>query len=98
MTTEIATAAEPAAAPSAMSLFERYLPALADEQLLDAIDAHPILINRPIVVTPQGVRLCRPPERQCSICFRHSRGLFPRRMAGKSSMPPAIGSPDGDRS
>lgn len=35
---------------------------LADEQLLDAIDAHPILINRPIVVTPKGVRLCRPSE------------------------------------
>ena len=37
-------------------------PSLTDEQLLDAIDAHPILINRPLVVTPQGVRLCRPSE------------------------------------
>jgi arsenate reductase len=35
---------------------------LTDEQLLDAMQAHPILINRPIVVTPQGVRLCRPSE------------------------------------
>ena len=35
---------------------------LTDEQLLDAIDTHPILINRPIVVTPKGVRLCRPSE------------------------------------
>ncbi len=35
---------------------------LADEALLDAIEAHPILINRPIVVTPKGVRLCRPSE------------------------------------
>ncbi|MBR0750034.1 arsenate reductase (glutaredoxin) [Bradyrhizobium japonicum] len=38
-------------------------PALTDEQLLDAMMAHPILINRPIVVTPSGVRLCRPSER-----------------------------------
>jgi arsenate reductase len=30
--------------------------------LLDAIDAHPILINRPIVITPKGVKLCRPSE------------------------------------
>src|ERR1700756_1803578 len=37
-------------------------PRLTDEQLLDAMMAHPILINRPIVVTPNGVRLCRPAE------------------------------------
>lgn len=37
-------------------------PALADEALLEAMMAHPILINRPIVVTPLGVRLCRPSE------------------------------------
>jgi arsenate reductase len=35
---------------------------LTDEQLLDAIEAHPILINRPIVITPKGVKLCRPSE------------------------------------
>ena len=35
---------------------------LTDDQLLDAIEAHPILINRPIVVTPLSVRLCRPSE------------------------------------
>jgi arsenate reductase (glutaredoxin) len=35
---------------------------LTDDQLLDAMIAHPILINRPIVVTPKGVRLCRPSE------------------------------------
>ena len=35
---------------------------LTDEQLLDAMMAHPILISRPIVVTPNGVRLCRPSE------------------------------------
>lgn len=37
-------------------------PALSDDALLDAIEAHPILINRPIVVTRKGVRLCRPSE------------------------------------
>ena len=37
-------------------------PSLSDDQLLDAMLAHPILINRPIVVTPLGVKLCRPPE------------------------------------
>ncbi|MFC7399016.1 arsenate reductase (glutaredoxin) [Chelatococcus sp. GCM10030263] len=36
--------------------------ALTDDQLLDAMMAHPILINRPIVVSPKGVRLCRPSE------------------------------------
>lgn len=35
---------------------------LTDDQLLDAMVAHPILINRPIVVSPRGVRLCRPSE------------------------------------
>ncbi|MFE9083912.1 arsenate reductase (glutaredoxin) [Brevundimonas sp. NPDC003935] len=37
-------------------------PALTDNQLLDAIEAHPILLNRPIVVSPLGVKLCRPSE------------------------------------
>lgn len=37
-------------------------PNLAEDQLLDAMMAHPILINRPIVVSPKGVRLCRPSE------------------------------------
>ncbi|WP_205836146.1 arsenate reductase (glutaredoxin) [Methylobacterium brachiatum] len=37
-------------------------PALSDDQLLDAIAAHPILLNRPLVVSPKGVRLCRPSE------------------------------------
>ena len=36
--------------------------AITDEQLLDAIEAHPILLNRPLVVSPLGVRLCRPSE------------------------------------
>ncbi|GEL41890.1 arsenate reductase [Methylorubrum extorquens] len=37
-------------------------PALTDEQLLDAVEAHPVLLNRPLVVSPKGVRLCRPSE------------------------------------
>jgi arsenate reductase (glutaredoxin) len=37
-------------------------PTLSDEQLLDAMLAHPILINRPIVVTDLGTKLCRPSE------------------------------------
>ena len=35
---------------------------VADDALLDAMVAHPILVNRPIVVTPKGVKLCRPSE------------------------------------
>ncbi len=35
---------------------------LSDEALFDAIAKHPILMNRPLVVTPKGVRLCRPSE------------------------------------
>ena len=38
-------------------------PELDDEALIDAMMSHPILINRPLVVTPKGVRLCRPSER-----------------------------------
>jgi arsenate reductase len=37
-------------------------PKWSDDELLDFMMAHPILINRPIVVTPKGVRLCRPSE------------------------------------
>jgi arsenate reductase len=37
-------------------------PSLTDDQLLDAMMEHPVLINRPIVVTPLGVRLCRPSD------------------------------------
>ena len=37
-------------------------PELSDDEILDTIAVHPILINRPIVVTPWGVKLCRPSE------------------------------------
>jgi arsenate reductase len=42
-------------------------PALTDEQLIDAMLNHPILINRPLVETPLGARLCRPSERVLEI-------------------------------
>ena len=38
-------------------------PACTDAPLLDALLLHPVLLNRPIVVTPRGALLCRPPER-----------------------------------
>nr|WP_290700999.1 arsenate reductase (glutaredoxin) [Halomonas sp. UBA3074] len=41
--------------------------ALSDDQLIDAMMAHPILINRPIVLTNKGARLCRPSERVLEI-------------------------------
>ena len=37
-------------------------PGLTDDQLLDALVAHPVLMQRPIVRTPRGTRVCRPPE------------------------------------
>lgn len=37
-------------------------PKWSDEQLLDFIVQHPILLQRPVVVTPRGTKLCRPPE------------------------------------
>ena len=37
-------------------------PNVSDDTLLDAMLAHPVLVNRPIVCTPKGVRLCRPSE------------------------------------
>jgi arsenate reductase (glutaredoxin) len=51
-------------------------PALTDAQLLDAMAAHPILIERPIVVTPLGVKLCRPSEAVLDILPAPQRGAF----------------------
>jgi arsenate reductase len=51
-------------------------PVLTDDQLLDAMMAHPILINRPIVVTPLGVRLCRPSEAVLNILPNEQQGAF----------------------
>jgi arsenate reductase (glutaredoxin) len=41
--------------------------AVTDAQLIEAMAAHPKLMNRPVVVTPRGARLCRPPERLTEI-------------------------------
>ena len=49
---------------------------LTDDQLLDAMMAHPILINRPIVVTPLGVKLCRPSEAVLDVLPLPQRGEF----------------------
>jgi len=51
-------------------------PALPDATLLDAMMAHPILINRPIVVTPLGVKLCRPSETVLDILPTPQRAAF----------------------
>jgi len=51
-------------------------PSLPDDQLLDAMMAHPILINRPIVVTPLGVKLCRPSEAVLDILPNPQRSAF----------------------
>ncbi|OJT98433.1 MAG: arsenate reductase (glutaredoxin) [Rhizobium sp. 63-7] len=51
-------------------------PGLTDGALLDAMMAHPILINRPIVVTERGVRLCRPSERVLEILANADTGPF----------------------
>ena len=51
-------------------------PDLTDEQLIEAMLAHPILINRPIVVTPWGVKLCRPSETVLDILPAAQKGAF----------------------
>jgi arsenate reductase len=51
-------------------------PKWTDEQLIDEMLAHPILINRPIVVAPKGVRLCRPSEAVLDILPNSSIGRF----------------------
>jgi arsenate reductase (glutaredoxin) len=51
-------------------------PKWSDEQLLDFMIAHPILINRPIVVTPKGVKLCRPSEMVLDLLPNANIGRF----------------------
>ena len=51
-------------------------PALTDALLLDAMVAHPILINRPVVFTPLGARLCRPSDVVLEILPAPQRGDF----------------------
>ena len=58
-------------------------PELDEDVLLDAMIAHPILINRPIVVTPLGVKLCRPPEAVLDILIERQRGAFTKENGGQ---------------
>ncbi len=51
-------------------------PALTDDALIDAMMAHPILINRPIVVTPAAVKLCRPSESVLDLLPNPQRAAF----------------------
>jgi arsenate reductase len=51
-------------------------PELTDDELLDAMMQHPILINRPFVVTDKGTRLCRPSERVLDVLTEPQRGAF----------------------
>lgn len=51
-------------------------PSLSDEQLIDAMIAHPALINRPFVVSPMGTRLCRPSEAVLDIMPDTFKGAF----------------------
>lgn len=51
-------------------------PALSDDALVDAMMEHPILINRPLVVSPLGVKLCRPSEAVLDILPDDQKGAF----------------------
>jgi arsenate reductase len=72
-------------------------PELGDDVLLDAMITHPILINRPIVVTPLGVKLCRPPEAVLGILIERQRGAFTKENGGKvvDEHGNRVGTPDG---
>ena len=51
-------------------------PTLSDDELIDAMVAHPMLMNRPIVVTPLGTRLCRPSEALLDLLPQAQQGAF----------------------
>lgn len=51
-------------------------PSVSDEAILDAMLEHPVLVNRPIVVTPKGIRLCRPSEAVLDILANPHFGVF----------------------
>ena len=57
-------------------------PDLTDDQLIDTMMEHPILINRPIVVSPLGVKLCRPSEVVLDILPPTQRGEFRKENGG----------------
>ncbi len=66
-------------------------PALSDDALMDAMVAHPILMNRPIVVSPLGARLCRPSEAVLEILPQAQLGAFSKEDGEK------VVGPDGGR-
>jgi arsenate reductase len=51
-------------------------PSVSDDALIDAMLAHPVLINRPLVVTPLGTRLCRPSEAVLDLLPQPQQGAF----------------------
>lgn len=51
-------------------------PSLSDDALVDAMMAHPVLINRPLVVSPIGVKLCRPSEAVLDLLAERQQGAF----------------------
>ena len=51
-------------------------PSLSEEQLIDAMMEHPILINRPLVVSPLGVKLCRPSEEVLDLIPAQQQAAF----------------------
>ena len=51
-------------------------PDLTDDELVDAMMEHPLLINRPVVVSPLGVKLCRPSEEVLDLLPNAQRGAF----------------------
>ena len=51
-------------------------PSLSDDALVDAMMAHPVLINRPLVVSPLGMKLCRPSEAVLDLLPDAQRGAF----------------------
>jgi arsenate reductase len=57
-------------------------PKWSDDELIDVMIAHPILINRPIVATPKGVRLCRPSELVLEILPNPSTGAVTKKDGG----------------
>ena len=56
---------------------------LADTALVDAMMAHPVLINRPLVVSPPGVKLCRPSEAVLDLLPVQQRGAFTKEYGQK---------------
>lgn len=68
-------------------------PKWTDDELIEAMLAHPILINRPIVVTPLGTRLCRPSETVLDILPNSDIGTFTKEDGETVQPKPRTGTP-----